>query len=70
MTMDYKDLTSEQLERAKACKNGVELAALVSEYGYELTDEELEGISGGVNWKEANCPWDDCDSHDPCTLLY
>ena len=64
------DLTPEQLEKAKACKSGEELSAMAKELGYELSDEELDAISGGVDWKKANCPGNDCDNHDSCTLRY
>ena len=52
-----KALTSEQRARAKQCKSAEELLALAKEDGYELTDDELEGISGGF--------WDDCDPYNP-----
>ena len=45
--MDFKDLDPEFREKAQACKNTEELLALVKTEGYELSDEELEGISGG-----------------------
>ena len=68
--MNFDDLTSDQLEKAKACTSGEELAALAKDFGYALSDEELESLSGGVNWSKANCPSDDCDSHSSCPLLY
>ena len=56
--MRYEDLSPEQLEKARACKTPEELLALAKEEGYNLTDEQLENISGG---------WDSCDSdYDPC----
>ena len=54
--MNYEDLTPEQLEKAKSCKSSDELIELAKEEGYELTDDELEGISGGF--------WDDCDPYN------
>ena len=51
-----KALTPEQRARAKQCKSAEELLALAKEDGYELTDDELEGISGGF--------WDDCDPYN------
>ena len=51
-----KALTSEQRARAKQCKSAEELLALAKEEGYELTDDELEGISGGF--------WNDCDPYN------
>ena len=50
--MEPKDLTPEQKERARACKDPEELLALAREEGYELSDEELGAISGG---------WETCD---------
>ena len=43
----YKNLTKEQKEKIKACKDQKELLRLVSEEGIELTDEQIEAISGG-----------------------
>ena len=51
--MDYKDLTEEQRAKAKACETPEELLALAREEGYELSDEELEGVSGG--WGTCGC---------------
>jgi hypothetical protein len=51
--MNYEDLTSEQQEMAKACKSADELVALAKSEGVELSDEQLEAISGGF-WLE--CP--------------
>ena len=48
-----KALTPEQRARAKQCKSAEELLALAKEEGYELTDDELEGISGG-SWQTCN----------------
>ena len=42
-----KALTPEQRARAKQCKSDEELLALAKEDGYELTEDELESISGG-----------------------
>ena len=46
--MDFNDLTPEQMEKAKACKTPEELFALAKEEGVELTDEQIEAISGGL----------------------
>ena len=48
--MEFKDLTPEQQEKARACKTAEELLALAKAEGYELTDEELEAVSGGGAW--------------------
>ena len=55
--MNFEDLTPEQKEKARACKTPEEILALAKAEGYELTDEELEGISGG--WC---CP-EDCNNY-------
>lgn len=47
--MKFEDLAPELQEKAKACKTPDEILALASEEGYELSDEELESVSGGWN---------------------
>ena len=42
-----KGLTKEQIAKAKACKNQEEMLALDKEEGIELTEEQLEAVSGG-----------------------
>jgi len=70
--MNNENLTPEMMERARACKTPEELLALAKESGYELSDKELEQISGG---------WDDPDAYrfycssrsctcDTCRSLY
>ena len=55
--MDPNAIPEELKVRAQACKNADELAELAESEGIELTDEELEGISGGtVLW--GDCPDD------------
>ena len=68
--MNFEDLTPEQQEKAKACKTAEELIALAKEEGIELTDEQLEDMSGGVNWKRPDCPWNECDSYIVCPTQY
>jgi len=48
--MDFKDLSPELRSKASACKTPEELIALAKEEGYELTDEELKAVSGGIKW--------------------
>ena len=50
--MRFEDLTPEQQEKAKTCKTAEDVLALAKAEGYDLSDEELEGISGG--W---DCDW-------------
>jgi len=40
-------LTEEQISKVKACKSSEELLALAKQEGFELTDEQLEAVSGG-----------------------
>ena len=57
--MDFKnlDISPELREKAKVCKNPEELLALAKSEGYKLSDEEMEGVSGG---------WGTCS--DQCEL--
>ena len=55
--MNYEDLTPEQCEKAKACKTAEELLALAKAEGYELSDEDLEEISGGRKWGDPCEDW-------------
>ena len=66
--MDYEDLTPELREKARACKNAEELAALAREEGRELSDAELEALSGG-RWdanseQNMSCLRDTCGNFD------
>ena len=45
--MNFEDLTPELQEKAKACATPEELLALAKAEGYELSDAELEQVSGG-----------------------
>ena len=45
--MNFEDLTDEQKAKAQACKTPEEILALAKHEGYELSDEELEGVAGG-----------------------
>ena len=57
-----KGLTEEQIAKVKACKNQEEVLALVREEGIELTDEQLEAVSGG------NCMIPSFRSDKPCPI--
>lgn len=50
--MDIKDLTPEQIEKAKACTSAEELISLAKAEGLELSDEQLEAVAGGYEWYE------------------
>ena len=48
--MDFKDLSPELREKAKACKSPEDLLALAKQEGYKLSEDELAAISGGGSW--------------------
>ena len=55
--MSYEDLSAEQREKALACHSPEEMLGLAKAEGYELSDEELEQISGGGIWSDdTKCP--------------
>ena len=58
--MDLNNIPEDLKARARECSSAEELAALAREAGIELTDEELESLSGGVKWSCAlykeGCP--------------
>lgn len=56
--MELTNLTPEQIEKAKACKTTDDLVALAKSEGVELSDEQLETVSGG-SWSGSH---KGCDS--------
>ena len=48
--MNYEDLSPELQEKARVCTSVKELAELAEAEGIALSDEELESLSGGVDW--------------------
>lgn len=63
--MDFMDLTPELREKAKACKSAEELVQLAKEEGLELSDDDLNAISGGKSWKCMCEGIDHCPAYDP-----
>lgn len=51
-------LSEEMRAKVAACESPKDLIALADEQGVELTDEQLQAVSGGVNW----------DAFDPSDL--
>ena len=45
--MGSKGLTQEQLDKLRECKTPEDILALAQAEGYELTDEELQQVTGG-----------------------
>ena len=64
-TMNFEEVPESIKRRAEACKTPEELLALAVEEGYQLTDEELEAVNGGILFSD--CTWDDCGDVD-CKL--
>ena len=58
--MNFDDLTPEQRAKVRACKTPEELLALAKEEGVELSEEQLEAVSGG--WGTPTCP-NHCPGH-------
>ena len=46
--MKFEDLSPDLQERAKGCKSAEDILALAKDEGYELSDDELESVSGGA----------------------
>ena len=66
--MNIEGFTPEQIERTRAGKTPKEVLDLAKDEGVELTDEQLDQISGGVDWdvldtlKKGRCPR--CDGNE------
>ena len=52
-------LTDEQKKKVEAAQSPEELLTIAKETGYELTQDELEEVSGGYSWKV--CKRYDCN---------
>ena len=51
-----KGLTEEQIAKVKECKNQEEMLKLAKEEGIELSEEQLEAVSGGFCTSSTKCP--------------
>ena len=51
------ELTDEQMEKARECTNSDELVELAKSEGIELSDEQLDAISGGAWYDCMNETW-------------
>lgn len=55
---DFKgQLTPEQMEKVRACKSADELVELAKAEGVDLSEEQLEAISGGSWYNCMNETW-------------
>lgn len=45
--MKIENMSTEQLEKAKACQTAEEILEFVKEEGFELSAEQLDAIAGG-----------------------
>ena len=54
-----KGLREEQIEKVKSCNDTQEILILAKKEGVELTEEQLDAVSGGCNTKAkaAVCPY-------------
>ena len=48
----FSNFTEEQMAKAKACKTPTELLELAGSEGINLTDEQMEALSGGAGSTE------------------
>ena len=53
----FKGISEELINKAKACKSPEEIFALAKEEGIELTEEQLEAVSGGYCLEVPPCPY-------------
>lgn len=51
-----KGLTQEQIAKVKSCKTQDDFLKLAKAEGVELTNEQLEAVSGGSCYSEFDCP--------------
>ena len=55
--VSFNELTPEQMEKARACKGPADLVELAKSEGVELTDDQLDAISGGTWYDCMNETW-------------
>lgn len=63
--MTFDELSPELRDKAQACKTPEEMLELAKDEGIELSEADMEGISGGwgssepaYQWKQMETPWD------------
>ena len=60
-TMDLEGLSPELKEKVLACKTTEELFELAKNEGMELTDDQLDAVSGGTIWY--SCDHEECANY-------
>ena len=59
-----KGLSEEQIKKVEACKSSEEILELAKAEGMELTDEQLEAVSGGGGCFGGTMKCPECGSND------
>ncbi len=57
--MNFDELSEELKKKLSECKSLEDIMALAKEEGYQLSEEELEQISGGAPYGPCSHYWDD-----------
>ena len=52
--MKLEDMTQEKIDQAKACRTKEEILAFIQENSVDLSEEQMEQISGGYGDRETN----------------
>ena len=55
IAMSFDDLSAETKAKLLECKSPEEILELAKSEAIELTDEQIEGISGGGTWDSEPC---------------
>lgn len=53
----FNELTPEQMDKARACKDADDLVKLAEAEGIELNEDQLEAIAGGTWYDCLNETW-------------
>ena len=56
IAMNFDDLSAETKAKLLECKSPEDVLELARSEGIDLTDEQIEGISGGDTWDPYPCP--------------
>ena len=55
IAMNFDDLSAETKAKLLKCKSPEDILELAKSEGIDLTDEQIEGISGGGTWDSEPC---------------